>query len=93
MSSVIESAIFRDVFTKYTCNIYYSLYNDLPENTINEKITKLRLVKGLTQLQFAKSINRGFGTVTKWDQNSTSPDPKALKDIINTYNLPKDFFE
>lgn len=93
MSSIIESAIFRDIFTNYTYNIDYSLYNDLPENTINEKIKKLRLVKGLTQLQFAKSINRGFGTVTKWEQNLTFPDLKALNDIINIYNLPKDFFE
>ena len=89
---VFESAIMKEVFKPVIFNISNSLYFDLPENTVGQKIIKLRLTKNLTQLEFAKSLHKGFGTITKWEQELTSPYEKNLSDIISIYNLDKNYF-
>lgn len=47
----------------------------------------------LTQLQFAKSIHRGFGTITKWEQELTIPSEEAIYDIIMIYGIKDDYFD
>ena len=47
----------------------------------------------LTQLQFAKSIHRGFSTATKWEHDFTPPSQKALDYIIRVYELEDDYFD
>ena len=81
------------IFQNHSFNIISSLSNILPESTIGEKIKKLRSSLGLTQLQFAKQIKRGFGTVTKWEQELTTPNEATLNYIISTYKLSEDYFK
>lgn len=93
MCSVFDIAIYNNVFKSYTFYIPDILYSDLSCNTINDRIKKFRLQKGLTQLQFAQSINKGFSTITKWEQNIFTPDAKSIEDIISSFILPKNYFE
>ena len=67
MCKVVASDTFKEVFSPLTFNINEELASIIPYKTIGGKIKKLRVSLGLTQLQFAKSINRGFSTVTKWE--------------------------
>lgn len=39
----------------------------------------------LTQLQFDRSIHRNFSTVTKWEQELTTPSREAIDNIIRVY--------
>lgn len=92
MCSVNKTAIFSEIFNQYSYNLYKSLADLIVANTIGEKIQKLRYSLNLSQLQFAKSIHRGFGTVTKWEQGITVPSEEAIRDIIKIYNLDDEYF-
>ena len=92
MCTVYTSDTFRKVFTPITFNINEVIASSIPVKTIGDKIRRLRISLGLTQLQFAKSIHRGFGTITKWEQNLTIPKPYILSEIISLYNLPNSYF-
>lgn len=92
MCKVTTSDTFKEVFSPLTFNINEALASSIPDKTLGDKIRKLRISLGLTQLQFAKSINRGFGTITKWEQNLTIPTPYTLSEIICIYNLPSNYF-
>ncbi|MDU5111878.1 MAG: hypothetical protein E6248_15685 [Clostridium sp.] len=92
MYKVITSDTFKEIFSPLTFNINEVLASTIPDKTIGDKIRRLRFSLRLTQLQFAKSINRGFGTITKWEQNLTIPNHYTLSKIICIYNLPSNHF-
>lgn len=92
MCTVYNSDTFKEVFTPITFNINEVIASTLPDKTVGDKIRKLRVSLGLSQLQFAKSIHRGFGTIAKWEQNLTIPKPDILSEIISLYNLPNSYF-
>ena len=81
MCKVITSDTFKEVFSPLIFNINKAIH----DNTIGDKIRKLRVSLGLTQLQFAREIHRGFGTVTKWEQNLAVPRLNMLNEIIDIY--------
>ncbi|SDO89018.1 hypothetical protein SAMN04488529_101737 [Clostridium gasigenes] len=87
-----QSATIKEVFQCVNFKIIDSLYSNLPETTIGQKIRKLRLIYELTQLEFAKSIHRGFGTITKWEQELTFPNKDSISYIISIYNLDENYF-
>lgn len=93
MCKVITSDTFKEVFSPLIFNINKALASTIHDNTIGDKIRKLRVSLGLTQLQFAREIHRGFGTVTKWEQNLAVPRLNMLNEIINIYKLDKDYFK
>lgn len=93
MCKIIISDTFKDVFLPLTFNINEALASIIPDKTIGDKIKKLRVSLGLTQLQFSKSIHCGFGTVTKWEQNLNSPSIKHLNEICAIYKLSCNYFK
>lgn len=70
-----------------------SLSNQLPENTIGKKIKKLRTSLGLTQKQFGKKINRAVTTIANWENGYRIPPKDILINVINLYNLDKNYFK
>ncbi|WP_304576540.1 hypothetical protein, partial [uncultured Clostridium sp.] len=58
MYKVYNSDTFKEVFYPLNININEVLASNISDKTIGNKIRKLRVSLGLTQLQFAKSINR-----------------------------------
>ncbi len=48
---------------------------------IGENIKKYRKLKGLTQVQLAKEINKSESTIQKYESNSVTPDFSILNDI------------
>lgn len=66
--------------------------NNLPENTIGERIKKCRLKLGLSREVFAKSIRSELKTVALWEQDKIIPKAPSIKKISDTYNIPLDYF-
>lgn len=66
--------------------------NNLPENTIGERIKKCRLKLGLSREVFAKSIRSELKTVALWEQDKIMPVASSIKKIGDTYNIPLDYF-
>ena len=93
MCSVIESTTFKELFHSERFNLRKLLYSSLPNNTIADRIKMLRFSLDISQLEFAKSLNKSFSTITKWEQGLVEPPKRVLNIIVKLYNLPKDYFD
>lgn len=88
-----ESATFRRVFELYSVSYKEFLLKDFPEDTIANKIRKIRYITGLSQINFGKMINRCEYTIFAWETGIFEPTPISKKRLIKTFNLPKNFFK
>jgi transcriptional regulator with XRE-family HTH domain len=68
------------------------MYKDLEEDTIGEKIIKLRKVHNLNQKEFAKIIGHHFDTVLHWETHDVMPKPESIKNICDKFDLPLKYF-
>lgn len=86
---VIKSATYKEVFKDIEVKPDYS---NLPENTLAEKIYKLRKIKGLSQKQFAKVTGIGYSCIPKYESGNFRASKETLKKICITFNIPEDYF-
>lgn len=93
MCGVYSNATFFKIFAPVKFTVHESIVDSEFPETIAEKIVLLRYSMNLTQLQFARSIHRGFSTVTKWEQELTTPSQEALDEIIRVYELDEGYFD
>ena len=70
-----------------------SLSNQLSENTIGEKIKKIRSSLGLTQLQFGRTLDKALTTVSNWENGNKNPPKHILTRIVSIYKLDNNYFE
>ena len=70
-----------------------TLSNILPENTIGEKIKKLRSSLGLTQSQFGKPLDKALTTIANWESGYRKPPKDILNHIVHVYKLDKNYFK
>lgn len=96
MCSMYKNATFLNIALE---PLYISIkeYKDsiicaLPTDNVGQRIRKLRLSLGLTQEQFGTIIGNKNTTVANWENGHKTPLLKTLEKIIDTLNLPKDFF-
>lgn len=91
-----ESATFKKVFEPYSIN-YRDFLNqeliDYPEDTIPNKIRKIRYLSGLSQIEFAKKVGRKEITIAQWERGIFKPNIISQNLIIKMFNLPKDYFD
>lgn len=93
MRGVNKNAIFSEIFNKHSCFIHKTLAYRIVADTIGEKIRNLRYKLNLTQLELAKFIHRGFGTVSKWEEEIRIPSYDDIEEIIRVYGVDKDYFK
>ncbi|MBD2359392.1 helix-turn-helix transcriptional regulator [Tolypothrix sp. FACHB-123] len=48
---------------------------------VGQLIRKLRLSAGLTQEQFANTLNVTYSTINRWENRRSSPSPLAMEKI------------
>lgn len=87
MCTVFDTATFSEIFSSININTNSWRVSKTLPTTFSEKIRYLRLERGLTQLQFAKLLNKGFGTITKWEQGITFPKLETIKEISETLEI------
>ena len=85
-----ESATFKKIFKKYT--IIYNEFYELPEDTIADKIKKLRAIHKLSQKELAERIGRSEATITQWEIGRCKPNTTAQNIIIKLFNLNNNYF-
>lgn len=88
MSSINKKTTFNRVFKEETVS-FLSLY---PNKTIGDKIKLLRIKSGLTYNQFAKKAQVAVMTIYRWESNERIPSDRYLNQLINNFNLNKDYF-
>lgn len=88
-----KSATFKKVFESFSVSYREFLLKDFPEDTIANKIRKIRYITGLSQINFGKVINRCEYTIFAWEAGIFEPTSPSKKILIKTFNLPKDYFD
>lgn len=78
--------VFETIETSQS-NIYYSL----PEDSVKDKIYKLRMINGLTQKQFALKTGIGYSSLCKYEVGY-KVSKKNLKKICNYFALSENYF-
>ncbi|UJA30833.1 helix-turn-helix domain-containing protein [Clostridium sporogenes] len=87
---VNKTATFKKIFKTIETNESVA-YSNLPEDTIAEKIYKLRMIKGCTQREFAKMCSIGYSSLCKYELGF-NPSIKNLNKISNTFNIDIGYF-
>ncbi|HHW95438.1 MAG TPA: helix-turn-helix transcriptional regulator [Mogibacterium sp.] len=60
--------------------------------SIGEKLYKLRKRESISQEMLADSINVSRQTISKWEQDSVTPDTANLVKICNYFKVPIEYF-
>jgi len=72
--------------------IYKKIYDYLPENTLAEKIIKIRKCNNLDRIEFGEAIGHYWSSVQQWELNEIYPKPNTIKDICDTFNVDLKYF-
>lgn len=73
-------------------NLYKKIYDYLPENTLSEKIIKVRKCNNLDRIEFGEAIGHYWSSVQQWELNEIYPKPNTIKDICDTFNVNLKYF-
>ena len=61
------------------------------ENGLNENIKKLRLARGLNQVEFAKALSVTKQCVSNWENDNVLPSIEMLVKIAEFFSVSTDF--
>lgn len=87
MCKVFRNATFRKIFEDVNISLKDLLLADIAQSTFADKIRYLRTKRGLTQLEFAKLLNKGFGTIVKWELETCKPNLKTITEISSILDI------
>lgn len=90
MCKVNETTIFKEVFKTIKSDNSLA-YATLPEETIAQKLYKLRMLNGYTQREFAKVCSIGYSSVCKYE-TGFKPSNDNLNKICSTFNIDINYF-
>ncbi|WP_035768887.1 helix-turn-helix domain-containing protein, partial [Clostridium beijerinckii] len=74
-------------------NLYKKIYDYLPQNTLSEKIIKVRKSNNLDRDEFAKAIGHHWSSVQAWELNGIYPKPNSIKNISDKFNVDLKYFD
>lgn len=86
MCKVNKTTVYKEVFTKLELDTYNTL-KGLPENTIGQKIYKLRLINRLSRREFAKKCNIGYSSLCKYETDMGIPNAANIKKMNEAFEL------
>lgn len=61
------------------------------KNNVAKKITELRTLNNMTQLELAEKLNYSDKTISKWERAESSPDIAVLVEIANLFGVTLDY--
>lgn len=61
------------------------------KSTLNENIKKLRIAKGLNQVEFARALSVTKQCVSNWENDNVLPSIEMLVKIAEFFNVSTDF--
>ena len=86
-----KTATYRKVFEPIE-NTQSNIYYMLPENSVKDKIYKLRMLHGLTQKQFALKTGIGYSSVCKYETGYKIDVKNKIK-ICAAFDIPLTYFD
>lgn len=61
------------------------------KNNVAKRITELRTLNNMTQLELAEKLNYSDKTISKWERAESSPDIAVLVEIANLFGVTLDY--
>ena len=61
------------------------------KSTLNENIKKLRIAKGLNQVEFARALSVTKQCVSNWENDNVMPSIEMLVKIADFFNVTTDY--
>ena len=61
------------------------------KNNVAKKITELRTLNNMTQLELAEKLNYSDKTISKWERAESSPDIAVLVEIADLFGVTLDY--
>jgi len=87
-----RNATLRNILKSEVIGIYDSCYSDLPDNTIAEKIYKLRKSKGLGLASFSEITGINISSIQKWEKGVLPPSTRSINKLCIAFDLEADYF-
>lgn len=56
-------------------------------STLSDNIRYMRMMRGLSQKQFAEQLNKSPNAVSNWEKGATNPDVDMLEEICKTLKV------
>lgn len=92
MCYVHKTATYKEVFEPLETNSSI-IHSILPEDTISQKIYKLRISGGYTRRKFAKICNIGYSSICKYEIGLSTPNEKNIYKISNALNIDLNYLK
>ncbi len=70
-----------------------SIFDNLPNETIGDKIKKLRISSRLNYNDFARKAEVGTMTIYRWETGDRVPNDIYLERLVKNFNLDEDYFK
>ena len=85
-----KNTTYKEIF-KILENTQSNIYYNLPEDSLKDKIYKLRVSNGLTQREFSIKTGVGYSSICKYESGQNISTQNKEK-ICKSLNLPLDYF-
>jgi DNA-binding transcriptional regulator YiaG len=84
--------ILKSILQNQEVRLFESLHGNLPEDTLPEKIFKLRKTHGLSYANFGTRIKRRASSVRGWEKGFETPSQKSIEKICDAFGLDVNSF-
>lgn len=86
-----QNTTYKNVFKPFE-NIQSNIYSNLPEDTLKDKLYKLRIINGLTQKEFSIKTGVGYSSICKYE-SGWNISRRNKEKICSSFNIPQDYFD
>lgn len=84
---VYSNATLTNILTNKEVSLLDSLYSGLPEDSVSDKLYKLRKINGLSLEAFAGRIDRSISAVKSWEDGEITPTQTSIKKVCTAFEL------
>lgn len=85
-----KKTTYKEIFKIFE-NTQSSIYYNLPEDSLKDKIYKVRMIHGLTQRQLAVKTGVSYSCICKYESGRNMSKENKEK-ICNAFNIPLEYF-
>lgn len=85
-----KKTTYKEIFKIFE-NTQSSIYYNLPEDSLKDKIYKVRMIHGLTQSQLAVKTGVSYSCICKYESGRNMSKENKEK-ICNAFNIPLEYF-
>ena len=88
-----KNATLKSILKNKEISLINNLYCNLPNDTISEKIYKLRKRNGLSREELAHKAKFGKSSIRSWERGVKTPNKISIQKICTVFDLDIAYFE